>query len=61
MQSPAAIIIALLVAICILVNAIASLLIPIAHHYYARYQHYKMIEARRDHFYSELRMLMKSA
>ncbi|WP_414579296.1 hypothetical protein [Anabaena sp. CCY 9402-a] len=61
MQSPAAVIIALLIAVCIILNAIASLLIPVFNHYYAKYQHHKMIEARRDRFYSELRCLMKSA
>jgi hypothetical protein len=61
MKSESFVIIALIVAICIVLNAIVALIITIIKHYWAKYQHYKMIQARHDRFYSELRMFMKSA
>lgn len=52
--------IGLIVAILILSQAIATIITPIINHYWAKYQHHRMIENRRQRFYSELKMLMRS-
>ncbi|MCC5661814.1 hypothetical protein LC608_33695 [Nostoc sp. XA010] len=58
MKSDSFVLVALIVFIWILVNAIASLIAPIVRHYWLKYQHYKMVEERRARFYRELKMLM---
>ncbi|MBD2341965.1 hypothetical protein H6G64_34095 [Calothrix sp. FACHB-156] len=51
-------VIALLVAILILVNALITLIAPIVKHCWVEYQHYRMIQKRRAQFYQELKILM---
>jgi O-antigen ligase len=61
MKSPAFLIVALVVALLVLFGAVKALITPIAKHYYAQYQHHRMIEERRNRFYAELGMLMRHA
>ncbi|MBN3949376.1 MAG: hypothetical protein HWQ38_24100 [Nostoc sp. NMS7] len=58
MKSPSFLIVALVVALLVLFGAIKTLITPIAKHYYAQYQHHRMVEERRSRFYGELKMLM---
>jgi hypothetical protein len=60
MKSPAFLIVALVVAIMIFSSAVIQVISPIITHYWAKYQHFRMIENRRKRFYSEIKALMAS-
>ncbi|MEH2135439.1 hypothetical protein [Nostoc sp.] len=61
MKSESIVIVALIVALIVLFDALKRLATPIIKHYWAKYQHYKMIEARRKEFYYGLGVLMRKS
>lgn len=60
MKSEVFVIVSLIVALLILIDAIVRLSSPIVKYYYTQYKHHRLIQERRKRFYKELGILMKA-
>ncbi|MBD2492530.1 hypothetical protein [Aulosira sp. FACHB-615] len=59
MKSEAFVIVVLIVALLVVVELVVKAIAPVVQHCWAKYQHHRMIEVRREQFYRELGMLMR--
>lgn len=58
MKSGSFLLVALIIALLVLTGALHDLISPVIKHYWAKYQHHKMVQKRREQFYGELKILM---